>query len=76
LRYASFWLQVCIFLAGQEVGTGFSNAREFTMTEDPGLGIIVSEILQKFIEGMLLSNSTGVGCLAVLVKTALIDYTQ
>ena len=47
---AILWLEVLIFLARGITGTFFGYAREFTMTKDASLGIVLSEGFQQFVE--------------------------
>lgn len=46
------------------------------MAEDAGIGVLGGEGLQQLVEGVLLGLGTSVGRMAVLIKTALIDYAQ
>ncbi len=46
------------------------------MAEDAGIGVLGGEGLQQLVEGVLLSLGASVGRMAVLIKTALIDYAQ
>ncbi len=44
------------------------------MAEDAGIGVLGGEGLQQLVEGVLLGLGASVGWMAVLIKTALIDY--
>lgn len=46
------------------------------MAEDAGIGVLGGEDLQQLVEGVLLGLGASVGRMAVLIKTALIDYAQ
>ena len=46
------------------------------MAEDAGIGVLGGEGLQQLVEGVLLGLGASVGRMAVLIKTALIDYAQ
>ena len=46
------------------------------MPDDAGIGVLGGEVLQQFVERVLLGLSAGVGSLAVLIEAALIDNTQ
>ena len=46
------------------------------MPNDAGIGVLGGELLQEFVEGVLLGLRAGVGSLAVLVEATLIDNTQ
>lgn len=65
-----------VFLAGQEIRTGLCYVRQLAVTEDAGIGIILSQIFQKLIEGVLLGLCSSIVCMAVLVKTTFIDNAK
>ena len=46
------------------------------MAEDAGIGVLGGEVFQQLVEGVLLGLGASVGRMAVLIKTALIDYAQ
>lgn len=46
------------------------------MAEDAGFGVVLMEILEELVEGMLLSLGARIVSDAVLVETALIDDSQ
>ena len=50
--------------------------RQFAVAEDAGFGVVVMEILEEFVEGMLLSLGTRIVSDAVFVETAFIDDSQ
>ena len=49
------------------------DTRELTVTEDASIRVVGCEFLQQLIQGVLLGLGTGVGRMAVLVETSLID---
>jgi hypothetical protein len=50
--------------------------RKFAVAEDAGFGVVLMEILEKLVEGTLLSLGAGVVSDAVFVETAFIDDSQ
>ena len=46
------------------------------MAEDAGIGVLGGEGFQQLVEGVLLGLGASVGWMAVLIKTALVDYAQ
>lgn len=46
------------------------------MAHDAGLGVLGGEFLQQLVERVLLGLGAGVGGLAVLIESALIDNAQ
>lgn len=62
-----------VFLAGVETWAFLGNMREFAVAEDAGFGVVLMEILEKLVEGTLLSLGAGVVSDAVFVETAFID---
>ena len=65
-----------VFLAGVETWAFLGNMREFTVAEDAGFRVVLMEILEELVEGMLLSLGAGVFSDAALIETALIDDSQ
>ena len=57
---------------GIEARAFLAHAREVTMTEDGGIGIVETEALEEFFHRYLLGEGTGVGWFAVGIKSALI----
>jgi hypothetical protein len=70
------WLEVRILDAGWKTGTAFVYARELAVTEDAGIGVVMGEIFQQFVEGVLLGLSAGVSRMALLIEASLIDDTK
>ena len=69
-------LQLGILDAGGETRAVLGYVGQLTMADDAGSGILGSELLQQFIESVLLSLGTGIGTTAFLVQTTLIDNAQ
>ena len=76
LRLTILGLQFCILLGGQVAGAVLGYAGELAVTEDTGVRVICREVLEEFVEGMLLSLSTRIDSTASLVKTAFVDDAQ
>lgn len=58
--------------AGGEAGTALGYAGQLAVADDAGLGVIVVQIGQQFVERAFLWLGTGVGWLTLRVETALI----
>ena len=69
-------MEISVLLAGEEAGAFISDMREFAVAEDAGFGVVLMEILEKLVEGTLLSLGAGVVSDAVFVETAFIDDSQ
>ena len=67
-------LEIFVFLAGQVAGTGLGGAGQFAVTYDAGLGVVLAQLLQQFVEGMALQFGASVVGNAVLVETALVAH--
>lgn len=65
-----------VLLAGEEARAFLSDMREFAVAEDTGFGVVLMEILEELVEGMLLSLGARIVSDTVLVETALIDDSQ
>ena len=70
------WLEVGILDAGGIAGALLGYARELAVTKDAGIGVVTGEIFQQLVEGVLLGLSAGVGRMALLIETSLIDDTK
>jgi len=46
------------------------------VTKDAGIGVVTGEIFQQLVEGVLLGLSAGVGRMALLIETSLVDDTK
>ena len=69
-------MKLGVLLAGEEAGAFLCDMREFAVAEDAGFGVVLMEILEKLVEGTLLSLGAGVVSDAVFVETAFIDDSQ
>lgn len=69
-------MKISVLLAGEEAGAFLSDMREFAVAEDTGFGVVLMEILEELVEGMLLSLGARIVSDTVLVETALIDDSQ
>jgi hypothetical protein len=69
-------LQRCILDAGGIAGTLLVYARELAVTKDASIGVVTGEIFQQLVEGVLLGLSAGVGRMALLIETSLVDDTK
>ena len=49
------------------------DAREFAMAKDASIRVVGCEGLQEFVESVLLGLGTGVGGMAMLIETSLVD---
>ena len=49
------------------------DARELAVAEDAGIWVVAGEIFQQLVEGVLLGLSAGVGRMALLIETSLVD---
>ena len=61
-----------VLLARGVAGAVLVDAWQFAVADDPGLGVILAQLLQQFVEGVLLQFGAGVGGNAMLVETALV----
>ena len=66
-------MECSVLLTRQIARTLLGNMRQLTVPEYPGLRILRPQGLQQLIQGVLLGLGTGVGRMAVLVETSLID---
>jgi hypothetical protein len=69
-------LQRCILDAGGVAGALLVYARELAVTKDASIGVVTGEIFQQLVEGVLLGLSAGVGRMALLIETSLVDDTK
>jgi hypothetical protein len=69
-------LQRCILDAGGVAGALLVYARELAVTKDASIGVVTGEIFQQLVEGVLLGLSTGVGRMALLIETSLVDNAK
>ena len=67
-------LEIFVFLAGQVTGTGLGGAWQFAVAYYAGLGVVLAQLLQQFVEGMALQFGASVVGNAVLVETALVAH--
>lgn len=68
------WLEIFVFLAGQVAWTGLGGAWQFAVACYAGLGVVVAQLLQQFVERVALQFGAGVGRDAVLVESALVAH--
>ena len=73
---AGIGLQGGEFDAARETGALLGYVRQLAVAEDAGIGVLGGEVFQQLVEGVLLGLGASVGWMAVLIKTALIDYAQ
>lgn len=71
---AGIGLQGGILDAAWKTGTLLGYMGQLAVAEDAGIGVLGGEGLQQLVEGVLLGLGASVGRMAVLIKTALIDY--
>ena len=65
-------LEALVLDAGGEAGTALGYAGQLAVADDTGLGVIVAQIGQQFVERAFLWLGAGVGRLALRVETALV----
>jgi hypothetical protein len=69
------WLEIFVFLRNVlDTGTGLGGAWEFAVAYDAGLGVVLSQLLQQFVESVALQFGAGVVCDAVLIESALVAH--
>ena len=74
--HAAIGLQGGILDAGGKAGALLGDVGQLTVADDAGIGVLGGEFLQQLVEGVLLGLSAGVGRMALLIETALIDNTE
>ena len=67
-------LEIFVLAAAVVAGTGLGGAGQFAVTYDAGLGVVLAQLLQQFVEGMALQFGASVVGNAVLVETALVAH--
>ena len=72
----SLGLEVGILTAGEVAGAVLGYMGKFAMAYDAGLRVLLCQLLQQLVEGVLLSFSAGVVSLAFLVQSALVHNTE
>ena len=65
-------LEIFVFLAGQVAWTGLGGAWQFAVAYYAGLGVVLAQLLQQFVEGMALQFGASVGFLAFGVEAAFV----
>ena len=65
-------LEALVLDAGGEAGTALGYAGQLAVADDAGLGVIVAQIGQQFVERAFLWLGAGVGRLTLRIETALI----
>ena len=69
------WLEIFVLAAAVVAWTGLGGAWQFAVAYYAGLGVVLAQLLQQFVEGVALQFGTCVVGVAVLVETALIAYS-
>ena len=69
-------MEIGVFSAGGESGTRFGYVWEFAMAYDAGLGIVAVQLLQEFVESMLLLWSASIGSLSTSANAAFVAYAE
>ena len=65
-------LQVSVLAAGEVAGAVFVYAWQFSVADDSRLGIILMQLLQQLVEGVLLQLGAGVGSITIGVKASFV----
>ena len=68
------WLEIFVLAAAVVAWTGFGGAWQFAVAYYAGLGVVLAQLLQQFVEGMALQFGASVVGNAVLVETALVAH--
>ena len=68
------WLEIFVFAAAVVTGTGLGGAGQFAVACYAGLGVVVAQLLQQFVERVALQFGAGVRGDAVLVESALVAH--
>ena len=68
------WLEIFVLAAAVVAWTGLGGAGQFAVACYAGLGIVVAQLLQQFVEGVALQFGASVVGNAVLVETALVAH--
>ena len=68
------WLEIFVLTAALVAGTGLGGAGQFAVAYDAGLGVVLSQLLQQFVESVALQFGAGVRGDAVLVESALVAH--
>ena len=69
-------MEIGVFSAGGESGTRFGYVWEFAMAYDAGQGIVAVQLLQEFVESMLLLWSASIGSLSTSANAAFVAYAE
>ena len=67
-------LEIFVLAAAVVAGTGLGGAWQFAVAYYAGLGVVLAQLLQQFVEGMALQFGASVVGNAVLVETALVAH--
>ena len=68
------WLEIFVLAAAIVAGTGLGGAWQFAVAYYAGLGIVVAQLLQQFVERVALQFCAGVVRGAVLVQSSLVAH--
>ena len=68
------WLEIFVFLTAIVAGAGLGGAGQFAVACDAGLGIVVAQLLQQFVESVALQFGAGVRGGAVWVESSLVAH--
>ena len=68
------WLEIFVLAAAVVAWTGLGGAWQFAVAYYAGLGVVLAQLLQQFVEGMALQFGASVVGNAVLVETALVAH--
>ena len=74
--YHLLGLEIGVLAAGQVAGAVLGYVRQFAMAYDAGLRVLLCQLLQQLVEGVLLSFGAGVVSLAFFVQSALIHNAE
>ena len=74
--YHLLGLEIGVLAAGQVAGAVLGYVRKFAMAYDAGLRVLLCQIIQQFIESMLLGFGAGVVSLSLFVQSALIHNAE
>ena len=68
------WLEIFVLAAAVVAWTGLGGAGQFAVAYYAGLGIVVAQLLQQFVERVALQFGAGVDRIAVLIESALVAH--
>ena len=68
------WLEIFVLAAAVVAWTGLGGAWQFAVAYYAGLGVVLAQLLQQFVEGMALQFGASVVGSSVLVQSSLVAY--